>query len=375
MTSTPTGFVERVRGCLLGGAVGDALGAGIEFESLAAIRRRFGAAGVTGLTPAYGRLGASTDDTQMTLFTAEGVIRSILRHRNRGVCNPVMVLWHAYRRWLATQGVELRRPGAASATDDEEQRLDGWLIAERRLWAIRAPGNTCLSALASGVTGTVGRPLNDRKGCGGVMRAAPAGLIAPSPGEAFRRGADCAAITHGHPSGYLSAGALALMVHELLGGREVAPAVESALAELLRWEGHRETSRALAAARQLAASGAPATPETVERLGAGWVGEEALAIAVYCALVHEKEGAGAVRQGLLLAVNHSGDSDSTGALAGNLLGARWGEPALPEEWLQELELRDVVERLADDLVAVLAASPGEEGADALGEQWRERYPV
>ncbi len=65
---------DRYRGCLLGGAVGDALGAGIEFSSLVEIRREYGPAGVTGYVPCYGRSCAITDDTQMTLFTAEGLL-------------------------------------------------------------------------------------------------------------------------------------------------------------------------------------------------------------------------------------------------------------------------------------------------------------
>ncbi len=62
---------SRVRGTLLGGAVGDALGAPVEFLSLASIRRQFGEAGIRDYAPAFGRSGSITDDTQMSLFTAE----------------------------------------------------------------------------------------------------------------------------------------------------------------------------------------------------------------------------------------------------------------------------------------------------------------
>ncbi|MBK8809431.1 MAG: ADP-ribosylglycohydrolase family protein [Acidobacteria bacterium] len=63
----------------------------------------------------------------------------------------------------------------------------------------------------------------------------------------------------------------------------------------------------------------------VSVLGGGWVGEEALAISIYCSLVSENDLSGA----LLLAVNHSGDSDSTGAITGNILGALHGIGAIP----------------------------------------------
>ena len=89
---------DRVRGCLLGGAVGDALGTLVEFLSLDEIRQRFGPQGVTGYEPAYGRRGAITDDTQMTLWTAEGLLRAGNRFLDRGICRPEVVVWGAYQR-------------------------------------------------------------------------------------------------------------------------------------------------------------------------------------------------------------------------------------------------------------------------------------
>jgi ADP-ribosyl-[dinitrogen reductase] hydrolase len=94
----------RIRGCLLGGAVGDALGAPVEFLSLAEIRRRFGPDGIRDYAHAYGRLGAITDDTQMTLFTAEGLLRAWVRGTVKGLYHPPGVIHHAYLRWLVTQG-------------------------------------------------------------------------------------------------------------------------------------------------------------------------------------------------------------------------------------------------------------------------------
>lgn len=353
-------YRSRVRGCLLGGAIGDALGAGVEFDSLSQIRGAYGPRGVTGYVLAYGRRGAITDDTQMTLFTAEGLIRASVRQRSRGIAHPPSAVRLAYLRWLHTQGEDWK----------QESPLDGWLVRETALHAQRAPGNTCLAALRAGGNGTRDEPLNHSKGCGGVMRAAPAGLI-PSltPEEAFALGADCAAITHGHPSGYLSAGALAAAVRLLLDGEPLDRAVSGA-AELLRAHpDHEETSAALARAAALAAAGAP-SPENVESLGEGKVGEEALAIAVYCGLA-----APDLRAALLLAVNHSGDSDSTGAICGNLVGALHGEEALPQEWLEPLELRATIERLADDFVTEMTdppTSPG--GSGEPPEEWWQRYP-
>lgn len=152
---------ERIRGCLLAGAVGDAPGAGIEFDLWPQIRRTYGDAGLSTYAPAYGRVGAITDDTQMTLFTAEGLIRAVNRFDGKGICSPRHVVHHAYLRWLATQDSGRR-----------DAKLDGWLIEVPELWHRRAPGNTCLSALRSGRVGSCDEPINDSKGCGGVMRCA-----------------------------------------------------------------------------------------------------------------------------------------------------------------------------------------------------------
>jgi ADP-ribosyl-[dinitrogen reductase] hydrolase len=94
----------------------------------------------------------------------------------------------------------------------------------------------------------------------------------------------------------------------------------------------------------LAAGGRP-SPEKVEHLGRGAVAEEALAIAVYAALVADD-----FRAGVLLAINHSGDSDSTGCIAGHTLGTIHGVEGIPPEWLDGLESGDVVERIANDFV-------------------------
>jgi ADP-ribosylglycohydrolase len=350
--------LDRVAGCLLGGALGDALGGPVEFRTLAEIRGRFGADGVAGFDD-FRRAGVAgsgqiTDDTQMTLFTAEGLLRAECRSNQRGVCDPISVVHHAYLRWLHTQGEHSQHPGF-------ENGDDGWLIAVPQLHARRAPGNTCVGALRSGQMGTVSEPINHSKGCGGVMRAAPAGIF-PVGADPFTMGTQVAAITHGHPGGYLPAGCLAQMIHDLLEGASLPDAVQNSMRRLEREREQEESLNALRAAVALweADEGRGATPERVEQLGGGWVGEEALAIAVYCAL----EAGNDFARGIRLAVNHSGDSDSTGSIAGNLLGALLGAGALPGDWLDALELKDVIAQISSDLVTGFQDTPA----------WWERYP-
>jgi ADP-ribosylglycohydrolase len=359
---------ERFLGCLLAGAVGDALGAPLEFLRRDEILREFGAQGLRDYAPAYGGIGRITDDTQMTLFTAEGLLRAWVRGQHRGITTYSGVTANAYLRWLATQG-ESPPAGveAGSATR-------GWLFGHPALHARRAPGETCLAALR-GMRRLGDAAGNDSKGCGGVMRVAPAGLFvarlqgANAPERSFRLGIELAAITHGHPSGQLSAGAFAAMIQLLAAGESLETAIVAAKALLEAEPGHGETLMALERAEAQAAAGvSPAI--AIRRLGEGWVAEEALGIAVYCALA-----ASSLSEALLLAVNHDGDSDSTGAMAGNLLGARDGLAAIPPRWLEPLELRDVIAELAGDLYDFADWDIGEYATDAEFQQriW-QKYP-
>ena len=281
------------------------------------------------------------------------MIRGLHRFEGRGIASPAGVARRAYLRWLHTQG----EPVPLDV-------LDGWLVKVRGLHARRAPGNTCLSALRAGGWGSPHAPANDSKGCGGVMRVAPVGLALPD--LAFEAGCEVAAITHGHRTGHLAAGYLAELVADVSRGAELRDAADGALAKLGGERGHEETSAAVEKALELAAdvsAGSEPTPATVESLGGGWVAEEALAIGLYCALVARD-----FTDGVLLAVNHGGDSDSTGAIAGNLLGLIHGEQGIPASWLERLELREVVETVADDLWAHF----GEGRPRACGDEGR--YP-
>jgi len=178
---------------MVGGGVGDALGAPVEFKSLDEMRAELGPGGVHGYLPAFGRYGAITDDTQMAMFTAEGLLRAYACSAVTGTVDVPSVVGHAYLRWLHTQ-----RESATIAP-----ALDGWLVREKALFASRVPGVTVIDALRAR-TSFGERPRNTSKGCGGAMRVAPVGLWCARLDEgmspdriakhAFELGADTAAL-------------------------------------------------------------------------------------------------------------------------------------------------------------------------------------
>ena len=163
---------------------------------------------------------------------------------------------------------------------------------------------------------------------------APVGFV--SGVDHFALGCELAKLSHGHVSGYLPSGYLALLIHHLLEGAGLMEAIELCTERLVREAGHEETLACVTLACDLAAS-AEASPETIERIGAGWVAEEALAISLFCAI--KAQG---FEHGIRLAVNHSGDSDSTGAITGNILGALHGVEYIASRWLEPLELRELI---------------------------------
>lgn len=333
-------FDDRFAGCPLGGAYGDALGAPVEFLSLDRIRAIHGTAGITELKPSYGLdIAAITDDTQMTLFPAEGVLRSLVRHQRRGIAHLPSLVHGSLLRWLLTQGEK------SQAVLGRDQLENGWLISVRALHARRAPGNTCLSALRQ-ARELGAAASNDSKGCGAVMRAAPIGLAGASSddlGRVFEAAVETSRFTHGHPSGYLSAAVFAALIAQAVRGTTWDSALANAIEVLQTWKDNEETLAAVAKAERLARSGF--SIEALEQhFSGGWTGEDALAMALYCCLASTD-----FEEAVTRAVNHSGDSDSTGSLVGNLLGARYGLSALPMPEQLGLELADVIRQVAEDL--------------------------
>lgn len=335
---------QRLRGLLLGGAVGDALGAPVEFRSRAQILERFGPQGITRFAPAYNRLGAITDDTQMTLFTLEGLIRAQVRFEGKGICNPVAVIDRAYLRWYATQG----------HVPPDEFQIDGWLKDQTGLNSQRAPGTTCLSALAAKDWKVGEFAANESKGAGGIMRVGPIGLVMDK--SPFELASNAAALTHGHITGQVAAGWFAAFIYEIARGGPYGHAAMRA------WRPIRgrapELDAALHQALQLVAEGpADVVPQ---QLGEGWIAEEAAAIALWCLLTAPDPF-----EAMRLAVNIDGDSDTTGSLVGQALGAGLGADWIPAELLAQLELAQVIQTLAAEAAWIFWGGP-----NAAGETWK-----
>ena len=309
---------DAIRGCLLGGAVGDTLDS---------------------------ECGSITADTQLTLFTAEGILRAETRNNEKGICDPVAVMRYAYLRWLKTQNGALRENNFPEALDS------GWLIQEKKLYADGSPEKELISALENSREGE--RVRNDSNGCGAVARMAPAGLFL-EPRMAYDYGCRFAALTHGHPAAVTSAGAFAMLISELLSGKPLEDALDQVMAHLEDQSDARETLAALEKAR---------TMKNISKFEDCRSAEEVLAAGVFCALKHPWS----FTKGVLLAVYLGG---SAGSVAGSIIGVINGRSAIPAQWISSLRERRIVSRIADDLWKRFEHDP--EGH--VTEKWWNAYP-
>ena len=335
---------NKIAGCLLGGAAGDALGYAIEFDDEKTIFSKYGEAGIQNFDLDFTSGEAIiSDDTQMTLFTAEGILLADNPYIYKDFIYGV---FEAYQDWYRTQMFRMH----------PSKKI--WLSDIPELNQRRAPGNTCLSALGSGKFGGIDEPINNSKGCGGVMRVAPIGLFYSQDKLSIdvidRFGASASALTHGHPMGYISAAGLVHIVNLAVYKPEMSlkeivddmiekvPAlfIDEAAGFCIKFQDLMRKAVKLAEEKEVN------DLDAIYQLGEGWVGEETLAIAIYCALRHEND----FDKALTASVNHRGDSDSTGSVTGNILGAYLGLQDIPEKYLKNLELRKTIMRVAERLV-------------------------
>lgn len=348
--------LDKIRGALIGGAIGDALGYPVEFLTLDRITGKYGDQGITAyeIDRTSGKALIS-DDTQMTLFTANGILFGETRGRMRGIdAAPHDYVAMAYQDWLTTQYADY----------PQTKRYDcgrgvSWLLDVPALYSRRAPGNTCISALSEAresrnVSDYMENPRNNSKGCGGIMRVASLGIHdANTPIDWLdQEGAYLSAITHGHPLGYLPAAVLTHILNRIVFQHEkqmtlleiIDEAVETARRLFDGTDYLDDLCAIIDKAVQLAANH-DTDRNNIRQLGGGWVAEETLAIAIYCALRYEHD----FSAGIIAAVNHDGDSDSTGAVTGNILGAINGYDSIEAKWKNHLELMDVLLEMSDDL--------------------------
>ena len=377
---------DRIRGSLMAGAAGDALGYAVEFMSRGSILAKYGLRGIAKFNLTREGKALISDDTQMTLFTACGMLMGVTRGYTRGIGGrPEKYVDKAYLDWYYTQTGKNSRPSVT------------WLRNLPELAHRRGPGNTCLSACESLFQGK--EVHNNSKGCGGIMRVAPMALLMAGywargkcPYHVFEMdeaGAEVAAVTHKHPLAFLPAAMLTHLIFRVISMEEaevkasitnIALETIEALGYIYKgeYEEHKRILTNLTLTALSLAANDKSDAENIRLLGEGWTGEEAWAIALYCAVRHIDS----IEDALIAAVNHDGDSDSTGAVCGNIMGAIYGYEAIKRmnlfcpqghDFEQTLELSNIILALADDLYTSCIISEYSPIDTPEKHQWYMRY--
>ena len=382
---------DSIRGCLMAGAAGDALGYEVEFMSRRSILSRFGENGITKFALDRNGKALISDDTQMTLFTANGMLMGLTRGYMRGIGGrPEKYVDIAYLDWYYTQ------------TGKKREMLIGdwhptWLRDLPEMAHLRAPGNTCLSACESLFRGE--KTQNNSKGCGGIMRVAPMALLDAgyasrdengySIEELAEAGGEIAEVTHKHPLGFLPASLLTVLLYKIvpMSPKQVCEEIDDIVADTVsildriykgKYKSDKQYLKELTNRAVKLAHTDISDADAIRQLGEGWVAEETWAIALYSAIRHIDS----VEDAIIASVNHDGDSDSTGSVCGNIMGAIYGYEHIKErnifcpegKQLEEtLELSEIILALADDLSTGCVISEYDPIDTPEKRQWYERY--
>jgi ADP-ribosylglycohydrolase len=279
--------------------------------SLADILDTYGENGITDLDGAFGLpAGVITDDTQQAMAVAEGLITAMLHNlTSEAVCENV---WRELKRWHATQSIPFQS---------------------------RAPGFTSMEALRKAIPGTLKKRTNSSNSCGSVMRAHPIGIaFANDPTTAFNIGMDVSVLTHGDDQAVTAGGAMASLISSLCAGVLLNEALET-MCGLIEGIG---IARLPITQRVCSLNADELACGSMKKIGLGWNADDALAMSVFAARRFPDN----YHRAVCFAVNHDGDSDSTGSMTGALLGAMHGLDAVTRSWRDRLERRADLNRLA-----------------------------
>jgi ADP-ribosylglycohydrolase len=325
---------------MLGLALGDAIGATV---------------------PADGPLLA-TSAGQLACFTVEGIVRASVRYGHKGICHPPSVIWHAFHRWAAMQGIAGIKSWQVHA---DGPWPDGWLSHVPALATRRGSAPATVTAIQSGRQGSLDKPSTPSIGAHALTRSLPAGCLGRPGGAA----AEIAALTHA-PAAAGAAAVGATIVANLGRGHEIVDAVQSSERDCrayLQQAAESPITSALVANRER-----PKQVDVLADLVPKATAPAVLAGAVYVAIgFHEPEQ---IRDALLFAASVP-HGQHIAAAVGSFLGTAHGVDALPVDWVSRLELAWVADTLARDMISEFTDSPsGSEYSEAPDPHWWDRYP-
>ncbi len=353
------------RGCLLGMAVGDAMGYTVDVRSWQEIREDYGPNGLLGYDLVNGYADV-TSYTQLAAFACNGLLFGLTRGQMLGKMAPFIRYIHvSSQEWAASQR-SWGRPNKCYC----------WLLRKQELCRRHCMDTRMLDTLSRPRQGTLETPVNNSDGPTSLTAAIAVGLFYHKDRldqeEVDLLGAEAVALTHGSPVAFLSGAVLAHIVSRLLNHPRLPlkPLVLEAVEAMKDRFGHQysqafEVATVIRHAITYADSPNLNQVEVMERLGCRNAAQ-VLAGAIYACLISREDFDSA----MIAAVNHSGRSAGVGAIAGANLGLPLGETAQPEFYIECLEPAEVLRELADDMQT---GCPMEMGNKLFDLDWDYKY--
>lgn len=346
------------RGCLLGMAVGDALGYTIDGMTWNEIRENYGPNGLLGYDLQEQDYAQITSYTQLAAYLCNGLLIAL----TRGKTDYVRYGRLALQEWTRSQ----------QYYRDPEQTYC-WVAKIPQFRRRYCRDARMLDTLRLEAYGTTYAPRNRNNAPGALTAAVTVGLFYDfkrlDPEEVGTLTAELMAMTHGDPETFLSGVVLAYTVAGILQEPEL-PLEKQFVQAIAVMDGQFRSrypqaeglARQLRGAMALAKAGTVTPQEGMEQLGC-MDAAGCLTGAIFACMTCPEDLDGAI----ITAVNHSGMSAAVGAVTGAILGAKLGENALPEFYLESLDCCDVLNTLAEDLTR---------GAPALSvfdDGWDRKY--
>lgn len=358
--------LSAYKGCLLGLAIGDAMGYTIDHKTLTQIREDYGPNGLLGYDLANG-YADTTSYTQIAAYVCNGLLFGMTRGQLRGVMAPcVRYIAMAEKEWARHQGYR-KDPTAVDYC---------WVSGADGLQARRCMDTLMLDTLNRNDLGTMEEQRNRYQGPGSLTAAVPVGLFFDPQRmgreEIQRLGAEAVALTHGNPAAFLTGAALAHIISRIAwdGETDLRALVRETINMLQNTFGRAykqtaEVCQSLRMALALSISPNMNQTEAMEQLDCSSA-PKVLAGALYSCILHPKS----VDEAVITAVNHSGYSAAVGAVAGAIQGAVLGCDAMPEFYLDCLEVRDTLQELAMDM---FQGCPMTKDSNLFDVEWDGKY--
>lgn len=347
--------VSACGGCLLGMAVGDAMGYTVDGKTWKEICEDYGPNGLLGYDLANGCAEVSSY-TQMGAYAANGLLLGITRGK------PEL-----YTRYLQLSMKEWAR---RQDLPRDPEKYHCWVSHVPALRRRHCRDSWMLDALRAQNPGTIEAPLNRSANPGSMLSAAMVGLAYDSKrmdtAQMTQLAAAAVATTHGAPEVYISAAVLANVIAGIVDAPErdlkeqFLQAIDTVNVQFsMRFS---QTAQIIAKLERALQMPQDDPRQIMEELTCDTAGQ-CLAAAMYACLA----SGGDFDTAMIVAINHSGKSAAVGAITGAILGAQLGAEALPEFYLESLEVVDVLQELANDMAL------GNPTLGLFDDDWDHKY--